>query len=172
MKRWVLPVELSKETLTDLQHKKPADVETELFAFGRLPLAISARCFTAHSLDLPKDNCQLKCLDYPDGILMQTQENEPFLNINGVQLQSAHCYNLLPEINSFKQLGIDILRISPQENETDKIIQIFHDCISDKMDMTDAQSMLHEHITDLPCDGYWHGSRGIEYLHSQQGLNL
>jgi collagenase-like PrtC family protease len=69
LKRWVLPVELSLETLKALQAQRPEDVETEMFALGRLPLAWSARCYTARSHNLPKDDCRFVCMDYPDGPL-------------------------------------------------------------------------------------------------------
>jgi len=74
LKRWVLPVELGYETLQQLHASKPPQLETEVFAFGRLPLAYSARCFTARAHQLQKDDCQYRCLDYPDGMLLSTQE--------------------------------------------------------------------------------------------------
>lgn len=168
MRRWVMPVELSQETLADMQKNRPDGLETELFAFGRLPLAISARCFTAHSLDLPKDDCKLACLNYPAGIHLATQEDEPFLTINGVQLQSAQSYNLLPDLNNIKTLGVDILRISPQWEHTEQVIQLFHDCISGVLAPQAAQGALKAATTDVLCDGYWHGNRGIDYLQSQR----
>jgi len=73
LKRWVLPVELGLETLKDLQALRPDGVETEIFALGRLPLAYSARCYTARSHNLPKDDCQFKCIDYPDGRMLETR---------------------------------------------------------------------------------------------------
>jgi hypothetical protein len=55
-------------TLVETLHKtRPAGVETEVFAFGKLPLAFSARCFTARHYGLNKDDCQFKCLDHPEG---------------------------------------------------------------------------------------------------------
>ena len=47
LRRWLLPVELSHDTLADLQAARPHGIETEVLAYGRLPLALSARCFTA-----------------------------------------------------------------------------------------------------------------------------
>jgi len=76
LKRWVLPVELSKQTLADMQKEKPDHIETEVFVYGRLPLAYSARCFTARAHNLAKDDCQYRCLDDPDGLLLSTQEKE------------------------------------------------------------------------------------------------
>lgn len=54
MKRWTMPVELSHEWLRKivsdpLLKDKRADFEVEVFAYGNMPLAYSARCFTARS---------------------------------------------------------------------------------------------------------------------------
>jgi collagenase-like PrtC family protease len=61
-KRWVMPVELSRDRLAELLTQKPQEIETEVFAYGRLPLAFSSRCFTARRFNLPQDNCRFKCL--------------------------------------------------------------------------------------------------------------
>ncbi|MCW8957127.1 MAG: U32 family peptidase [Gammaproteobacteria bacterium] len=170
LKRWVMPVELDKNTLLDLHQQKPEHIETELFAFGRLPLAYSARCFTARAHNLQKDDCQYRCLDYPDGMLMNTQEDQKFLNINGIQTQSAQSYNLLSELNTIKDSAIDILRLSPQSRNMDKIIQIFHDCIHQNMDLEQATRQLQQLAIGESCNGYWHGVAGIKTLHEQASI--
>ena len=63
-----MPVELSRDWLVQLNQDLGSarqQFEVEVFAYGHLPLAYSARCFTARSLDRPKDNCELACIDYP-----------------------------------------------------------------------------------------------------------
>jgi len=125
LKRWVLPVELGLETLRDLQSDRPEGVETEVFALGRLPLAYSARCYTARSHNLPKDDCQFKCLDYPDGSLLKTREDQPFLVLNGIQTQSALTHQVLDLFPNLVSLGVDVMRISPQHSHTMEIIEIF-----------------------------------------------
>ncbi|HMU99984.1 MAG TPA: U32 family peptidase, partial [Rhodocyclaceae bacterium] len=52
MRRWVPPLEADRHLVATLHQKRPAGVETEVFAFGRLPLAFSARCFTARHYNL------------------------------------------------------------------------------------------------------------------------
>ena len=47
MRRWVPPLEGTRELVETLHRTRPEGVETEVFAFGKLPLAFSARCFTA-----------------------------------------------------------------------------------------------------------------------------
>ncbi len=125
LRRWVLPVELDLAMLRDMQDRRPTGVETEVFALGRLPLAYSARCYTARSHNLPKDNCRFVCLDYPDGRLLKTREGEAFLVLNGIQTQSALTHQVLEQMPELEALGVDVLRISPQASGTLRIIEIF-----------------------------------------------
>lgn len=167
MKRWVMPLELSKQTLSDLLNAKPDDVESEVFAFGRLPLAYSARCYTARAHNLQKDDCQYRCIDYPDGMLLNTQEDQKFLTINGIQTLSAQTYNLLAELESMRAMGVDILRISPQYNHMDKIVKIFDRCINGDVSVNDACQQLDPLVTAESCNGYWYGEAGMKSVASQ-----
>jgi len=162
LKRWTLPVELSKETLTSMHQNRPADVETEVFVFGRLPLAYSARCFTARAHNLAKDDCQYRCLDYPDGLMLRTREDESFLVLNGIQTQSAKTQNLISDINDFINLEIDVLRISPQSTNTQQVIDVFDHCLRGKITSSDAETALQPYIMSGECDGYWHGDAGMD----------
>ena len=169
LRRWVFPVELSRDTLADILEQRPDNVETEVFVYGRLPLAFSARCFTARYHNLQKDDCQLRCIDDPDGLLMSTREEEPFLVINGIQTQSAKSCNLIAELEDMQQLGVDILRISPQSKSTIEIINIFHDCLHGKKSVQDAAQQLESLSPSGTCNGYWHGGAGMESI--DQHLN-
>jgi len=162
LKRWTLPVELSKETLTSMHQNRPAGVETEVFVFGRLPLAYSARCFTARAHNLPKDDCQYRCLDYPDGLMLRTREDESFLVLNGIQTQSAKTQNLIRDINDFIDLKVDVLRISPQSKNTERIIDVFYECVHGKITGSDAEKELQQYTLSGECDGYWHGTAGMD----------
>ena len=163
LRRWVMPVELSRETLAAMQATRPEGVETEIFAYGRLPLALSARCFTARAHKLPKDDCQYRCLDYPDGMLLSTQEDARFLALNGIQTQSAQIFTLLNEIGDIRKLGADVLRISPQSRHTPAIIQIFADVLAARRDGAEAESELSGYMPAAPCDGYWKGEPGLNW---------
>ena len=162
LKRWVLPVELGLETLKDLQDQRPEGVETEVFALGRLPLAYSARCYTARAHNLPKDECQFKCLEYPDGLMLKTQEKQEFLVLNGIQTQSALTHQALDQFDELKALGVDVLRISPQHQGTMRIIEIFDAVLKG----TDPGSLTEELISLLPlgaCNGYLLKQAGMDY---------
>jgi len=161
LKRWALPVELTRETLEQMQRAKPAGVETEVVAYGRLPLAYSARCFTARHKDLPKDDCRDVCLDYPDGLVVNTQDDQQFLVLNGIQTQSAHTVNLLAELPAMRELGVDILRLSPQSQQMEQVIALFHQALSDALDPVEAAAQLNRLMPVGPCNGYWHGEAGM-----------
>ncbi len=168
LKRWTMQVELSKETLIALHQNRPAGVETEVFVFGRMPLAYSARCFTARAHNLPKDDCQFRCQDDPDGLLLRTREDESFLVLNGIQTQSAKTQNLIHEMNDFIDLEIDVLRISPQSENTKQVINVFDDCLQGKISCDEAEKLLQNYILAGECDGYWHGQAGMNFTASPE----
>jgi O2-independent ubiquinone biosynthesis protein UbiV len=172
MRRWVLPVELSWETLRDLQAGRPAGVETEVFAWGRLPLAYSARCFTARAHNLPKDDCQYRCLDYPDGLTLTTQDDNRFLALNGIQTQSARTCNLLAELPRMRELGVEVVRISPQSRGTDRVVETFHRCLTGELGAPEAAAGLQRYLLAGGCDGYWHGVAGMEVAGASSGGSL
>jgi len=164
LKRWVLPVELGLDTLADLQRERPAGVETEVFAFGRLPLAYSARCYTARSENLPKDDCRYKCIDYPDGRLLKTREGKDFLVLNGIQTQSAPTHVALEHYAELKALNVDVLRISPQAENTMNVLALFDAARQGG----DPAALSRELIKLLPgeaCNGYLEAAAGMDHEH-------
>ncbi|MES9863900.1 MAG: U32 family peptidase [Candidatus Thiodiazotropha sp. LLP2] len=154
--RWVMPLELGKSTLALMQQHRPMGIETEVFCYGRMPLTLSARCFTARSHNLPKDDCQYKCIDYPDGRLLSTQDGESFLALNGIQTVSAKSCNLLPELEDLKNLQVDVIRISPQSRFTGEIVNAYHQALSGNQ-----PDDLSKYIPLGSCDGYWHDDIGL-----------
>jgi collagenase-like PrtC family protease len=162
-RRWVVPVELDRETLSTLQRQRPAGIETEIFAFGRLPLAFSARCFTARAQNLPKDACDFCCVLDPDGMPLFTREHEPFVVLNGVQVQSALTYCLIKEIHTLSDLEVDLIRVSPQSRGTFEIINVFCDVLEGRLDPEKAEHEVMPFMPVGPCDGYWHGLPGLSH---------
>ena len=131
--RWVAPLELSIAAvgaINPVADPVPggADgvpIESEIFAFGRMPLAFSARCFTARHYHLQKDECEFRCLEHPDGLLLSSREGEPFLAMNGIQTQSAGTHCLIGERAALAQAGIRRLRLSPQSRNFGSIVRCF-----------------------------------------------
>ncbi len=161
LKRWNLSVELGKEQLEILQDNRPEDLETEVMVWGRIPLAYSARCFTARSHNLPKDDCQFKCLDDPDGLLMKTRESQEFLCLNGIQTQSALTNNLIEELDSMQALNVDVVRINPQSQHTMQIIDAFSQVLSQEKPAKHFHQALESYAPTGLCDGYWFGEAGM-----------
>ncbi len=123
--RWLPPLELAGSVIETLHQGRPTGMETEVFAFGKLPLAFSARCFTARHYGLNKDDCQFKCLDHPDGMLVNTREAQAFLTLNGIQTMSAQTHSLLAQMPELIARGIDAVRVSPQSAHTFHVIEAF-----------------------------------------------
>ena len=163
LKRWVPPLEATRTLIETLHRQRPAAVETEVFAFGKLPLAFSARCFTARHNDLTKDDCQFKCLDHAEGLTLKTREGQDFLTINGIQTMSAQSYNLLHEVPDMLQMGIDIVRISPQKQHLDAIIGAFDAARNGQAVSVDSRGWSSSGLVD----GYWFGDAGIVQRHTQ-----
>jgi collagenase-like PrtC family protease len=163
LKRWVPPLEATRVLIETLHRQRPAGVETEVFAFGKLPLAFSARCFTARHYDLNKDDCQFKCLDHAEGLTLKTRDGQDFLCINGIQTMSAQSYSLLHEIPDLLAMEIDIVRISPQQQHAGAIIAAFDAARRGEEVGTDGSGWNASGLVD----GYWFGDAGIRQHHTQ-----
>ncbi|MFB6261880.1 MAG: U32 family peptidase [Thiohalorhabdaceae bacterium] len=161
--RWVMPVELSRDVLAELQAVRPAGLETEVLAFGRLPLAFSARCFTARAHNLPKDQCGFRCGDDPDGRPLYTQEGQHLFTVNGIQMQSGAPANLVRATDELRRLGVDALRISPQSFDTEAVVTAFRDAIDGRKDPLAAEADLAHLGADGWCNGYWYGTAGMAW---------
>jgi len=157
MQRWVPPLEGDRRLIETLHRSRPAGVETEVFVFGKLPLAFSARCFTARYYGLNKDGCQFKCLDHPEGMTLRTREGQPFLAINGIQTMSAQTYNLLPQVPELLKMGVEVLRISPQPQAMTAIIAAFDAARNGQEPAPDTSTWASEGVVN----GYWFGDAGI-----------
>jgi collagenase-like PrtC family protease len=160
--RWVMPTEMKRDDLLVLQLERPAGLETEVFALGRLPLAFSARCFTARHLNLPKDDCGFSCIAHPDGQTLRTRDDEPFLVLNGIQTQSALVYSLLQESSELAAHGVDLLRLSPQSQNMGDVIALFHAARTGALSVEEADAGLRTLLPGAECNGYWHGRPGLE----------
>jgi collagenase-like PrtC family protease len=163
-RRWVMPPEMSGDALRALLPTAPAGIATEAMAWGRLPLALSARCFTARHFNLQKDTCEFKCIAFPDGLPLRTREGQPFLVLNGIQTQSAKVYNLLNDLPALRHAGVDVIRICPQAESTETVIA---ECRR-RIDAADAAWTL---VSTWPptgrgdtCNGFWHGRPGLEWI--------
>lgn len=156
MKRFVMPVELSRNWLEKVIQQEPAlGFEIEVFGHGHMPLAHSARCFTARHKNLQKDQCGIVCLSHPKGLLAQTQESQPLLRLNGIQTQSAAAIDLSDQISDMQALGVDYFRVSP----------------SSLISVNIAEALQRGESVTSPferCDGYWFDQAGFNLTQPEQ----
>lgn len=159
MCRWVPPVEASctiigsaLQQLDELGISRP---EVEIFAYGHLPLAYSARCFTSRAENRPKDDCQLCCMKYPEGIAVNSQEGEIIFTLNGIQTMSGKVCHLLPHYEELQALGANLLRLSPRIENMGTVIGAYDD-------VRQGRSTSFTEIE--ACDGFWHGKAGMTQL--------
>lgn len=164
--RWVAPLEMKHEDLAALIQNGPQSLQTEVFAYGRMPLAFSARCFTARQRNLPKDDCQFSCLDHPDGLMLKTRESEEFLVLNGIQTQSARVHNLIDELPRMQRMGVAVARISPQSQHMTEVVALFDAVRKGQLSGPEARAQLQPLMPDQSCNGYWHGRPGLELVDS------
>jgi collagenase-like PrtC family protease len=158
--RWVPPVEMDRDTLRDILGTG-VDIETEVFAWGKLPLAFSSRCFTARHYNLKKDSCEFRCMQHPDGLVLTTRDNQDFLTINGIQTMSSACQSLLPHVDTMADMGVNALRISPQSAHTAEIVRAFADTLAGQPCDSAHLDALKQAAGGAWVDGYWRGQAGI-----------
>lgn len=158
LQRWVVPHEHNQQALHDFDL---SGIEVELPVWGRLSLAYSARCFTARTHNRSKDQCGFVCDQYPDGLAMKTQEAKDFLVINGIQTQSGTIQNHLEAINDN---AVNILRITPQQNNCFEVIDIFDRVRKQQMGVDEGQQKLAECTIHPISNGYWHRQAGKNWV--------
>ena len=151
LQRLVLGVEQGRAQIEEFRASGEPLPELEITAWGRLPLAYSARCFTARALDLAKDDCGFRCLEYPDGLPLASREGTPFLNINGIQVQTSGRCDLGPELHELRDAGIELLRLYPQAEGMADLVARFRDAIDSGI----PPARVGEE------NGYWHGTAGM-----------
>lgn len=161
--RWVPPVEMSIDTLAQVNGHEPL-LPTEVFAYGRMPLALSARCFTARHHRLSKDQCDFRCADDPDGLLLSTTDGEPFLVLNGTQTQSAARQCLIAERQALRAAGVTRLRLSPTAQGFAQAIDAFDGVMNQGL-RADAALIALDALSPPGglVNGFAHGRPGMEW---------
>lgn len=162
--RICLPPELPMDSIRRIAAALP-NVVTEVFAFGRVPLAISARCYHARLHKLSKDNCRFVCEKDPDGLPVMTLDGEAFLAMNGVQTLSYTCVNLLGEADELAAAGVGALRLSPQQCDMTAVARIFRDVLDGRRDPDEATHALRQIYRDVPfANGFLYGRPGATFV--------
>lgn len=176
---WVAPIELPLDALARIN--PPSDpvqgahgpVRTEVFGFGRMPLAFSARCFTARHHRLKKDECEFRCRDDADGLLLRSGDGQPFLVLNGIQTQSAALHCLLADGAALRAAGACSLRLSPCSAGFARVLELFESVLNAGRPAADALAELD--ALGLPgerVNGFAHRRAGLERVEQDAAEGL
>ncbi|MEN4847918.1 U32 family peptidase [Pantoea agglomerans] len=157
MTRWCMPVEMSRDWLLQLLEQCETrgirqQFEVEVLGYGHLPLALSARCFTARSENRAKDDCETCCINYPTGRRVNSQEGQQVFVLNGIQTMSGYCYNLGNDLASMRG-QVDCIRLSPQDVTTLAEIDRFRANENGQAPLMVAKGS--------DCNGYWRKLAGM-----------
>lgn len=134
-------------------------IETQVF--GRLPLALSARCYHARAHDRTKDSCLFVCNEDPDGMPLRTLDDQPFLTINGIQTMSHDYLNLISELGDLETMGVRQFRLSPHSCDMVEVAATFRAVLDRRIDTLEAATRLDALKIDAPfSNGFYHGKAG------------
>ncbi|WP_436643671.1 ubiquinone anaerobic biosynthesis protein UbiV [Microbaculum sp. FT89] len=157
-----VPAELPAEAIRAMGETAAGlGVALETQVFGRMPLALSARCYHARVYDRTRDSCLFVCEKDPDGLELKTLEGSPFLAINGIQTLSHEYLNLVGELADLKAAGVSRFRLSPHSCDMVAVAEIFRAALDRDIDVPEALARLGR--LDLPgpfCNGFYHHRPG------------
>jgi len=158
-----LPWELPSDSLAALA--KRANAELEVQVFGRVPLAISARCYHARAHGLHKSKCQFVCAGDLNGLNVETLDAENFLTVNGCQTLSHTVGNLIGELGGLQGMGINAFRVWPQAIDMVAVGQTFRDVLDGRKSAGEGRKKIADHVDFAPfSNGFYHGEEGAAYV--------
>lgn len=163
--RVCLPPELPLESIAVLAHLgRELGVAVEVWGHGRLPLAISGRCYHARLHDHAKDSCQFVCGLDPDGRDVETLDGQKFLAVNGVQTLSQSTASMAWQIEALREAGVSALRMSPQSASFAQICVAYAERIAGRMS---AEALAASLAAWVPggrlSDGFVRGPAGAHW---------
>jgi len=160
-----LPAEMPGRAIRALcERTKSLGVSIEVLTFGRLPLALSARCYHARAHGRSKDTCQFVCENDPDGMTLKTLEGQPFLAINGIQTLSHDYLNLIGELDELRAMGVARFRLSPHSCDMVEVAEIFRSVLDQNTSAGEAVARLSALGLSAPfSNGFFHGKPGFSW---------
>lgn len=163
--RVCLPPELPLDSIAVLARLgRELGVAIEVWGHGRLPLAISGRCYHARLHDHAKDSCQFVCGLDPDGRDVETLDGQKFLAVNGVQTLSQSTASMAWQIEALREAGVTSLRMSPQSTDFADICAAYADRIAGRMTAGALAASLTQKVPGgRLSDGYVRGPAGAHW---------
>lgn len=159
-----LPVELPIGTIRELA-KAATEVGAgvEVQVFGKVSLALSARCYHARAHGRTKDNCMFVCEKDPDGMDLKTHSGKPFLSVNGIQTLSEKYLNLSSEIDALQEAGVTAFRLSPHTCDMPGIATAYRQLLDGAISVGELDGKLDGlGVPAQRMNGFLHGRPGFE----------
>ncbi|MBK1667254.1 U32 family peptidase [Rhodovibrio sodomensis] len=137
----------------------------EVQAFGRWPLAISARCYHARAYGRDKATCQYACANDPDGLPVDTLDDQPFLAVNGVQTLS-HAYACLAgELADLARTGVRAFRLLPQDVDMVAVARVYRELLGGDVETSAALEAIQQICGAVAlANGYQHDAPGAAWF--------
>jgi len=146
------------------------DVALEVQVFGRIGLALSARCYHARAHGRTKDSCRFVCEEDPDGMPLRTVENASFLTVNGIQTLSHDYLNLIGEMTELEAIGAHRFRLSPHSCDMVEVADTYRAVLDGRLEAAEATERLSALKLGAPfSNGFYYGKAG--HLYSPAGLH-
>ena len=162
--RVCLPVELPAAAIGAIAQASAAEIE--VVAFGRVPLAMSVRCFHARARGRAKGNCRFVCGEDADGLPVETVEGERFLAIAGCHILSHAYVNLANEIAALRAAGVNRFRLLPQATDMVAVAAVFRRLLDGRIGGAEALAETRPLVppeVDF-ANGFFHGRAGEEWI--------
>lgn len=165
--RVCLPPELRMAGVRVLADTAQAEgIALEVWGHGRLPLAISGRCYHARLHERAKDSCQFVCEEDPDGRDVDTLEGQKFLAVNGVQTLSQSYACMAGHIAEYRDMGVSALRLQPQSVGFHAICHDYAQLLAGELPANVLMGKLSAAHPGMQfCDGYGHDGVGANWHH-------
>lgn len=163
-----VPAEMPADALRVLCERiRPLMVAVEVQVFGRMSLALSARCYHARAHGRSRDSCQFVCEQDPDGLDLRTLDERPFLTVNGVQTLSHNYLNLIYELPELWAIGVSRLRLSPQSCDMVEVATTFRAVLDQRIDADEGMARLAALKPGVPfSNGFYHSKPGYRRIAS------
>ncbi len=160
--RLVIPYEVPYDTIKGIT--QGADIPVEVNAWGHLSTALSWRCYTARTFELGREDCRKKCFDFPEGILLNTIDDEDLYIMNGIQVLSSKIHCIIEQLDMLKEANVPYLRITPAYHCTADVVNIYSGVVNGNIDKKEAVKMLDAYAEHGLSNGWFLGKPGWEYI--------
>lgn len=132
-RRVCLPPELPLASIGVLARAgRERGIKVEVWGHGKVPLAISARCYHARLHDRAKDSCQFVCGEDPEGRVVETLDGRAFLTVNGVQTLGHAVSTAAGHLSALTEAGVDALRLSPEPGDLGAVVRAYAEALAGK----------------------------------------